>query len=75
MDVLPVCGLDLRGCGLEAAALAGLRWPEKQANATEPLGFGVAIGAVIAGVTFLLHEPRTPPQQDHEQEPIRPTPS
>ena len=24
------------------------------------LGFGVAIGAVIAGLTFLLHEPRTP---------------
>jgi hypothetical protein len=24
------------------------------------LGFGVAIGGVIAGLTFLLHEPRTP---------------
>jgi uncharacterized membrane protein YqhA len=36
----------------------------------ELLGFGVAIGAVIAGLTFFLwHEQRTPPQQDQEQAP------
>jgi uncharacterized membrane protein YqhA len=33
------------------------------------LGFGVGIGAVIAGLTFFLrHEPRRLPRQDHEQE-------
>ena len=42
------------------------------------LGFGVGIGAVIAGLTFFLrHEPRTPRPQGHEREqpPTGPTPS
>jgi uncharacterized membrane protein YqhA len=41
------------------------------------LGFGVGIGAVIAGLAFFLrHEARTPPPRDQEQErpPTRPTP-
>ena len=40
------------------------------------LGFGVGIGAVIAGLTFFLrHERHTPPPQGREQEqpPTRPT--
>ena len=42
------------------------------------LGFGVGIGAVIAGLTFFLrHEPGTPAPQGREQEhpPTRPTPT
>ena len=42
------------------------------------LGFGVAIGAVIAALTFFLrHERRTPPPQGRDQEPppTRPTPT
>ena len=42
------------------------------------LGFGVGIGAVIAGLTFFLrYERRTPPPQDRDQEqpPTRPTPT
>jgi uncharacterized membrane protein YqhA len=42
------------------------------------LGFGVGIGAVIAGLTFFLrHEPRRLPRQDQEQEqpPTRPPPT